>query len=207
MAVLAVVTSSPLGVEGGHLVIARSLVAAAREQGHTRTLVVTPDFGFGRTFATYRANWSWDVTGVDQVISPPVSELRRRPSGARVLAQPHHARVLRLVARVCGVDLGEGAGEGERQAVPDPSRRLVAAAIPAHAGRRAVAHDPAPVARRPGRPRGCVVAAAPAARVPMRRVRRLHPRRLAADAHEAPRSVDPRAGGTRGPICPRRHRR
>src|SRR3954468_1036199 len=69
MAVLAVVTSSPTGVEGGHLVIARSLVAAAREQGHTAHLVVTPDFGFGRTFATYRANWSWDVAGVDQVIS------------------------------------------------------------------------------------------------------------------------------------------
>ena len=69
MAVLAIVTSSPAGVEGGHLVIARALVAAAREQGHTARLVVTPDFGFGRTFATYRANWSADVGDADQVIS------------------------------------------------------------------------------------------------------------------------------------------
>jgi glycosyltransferase involved in cell wall biosynthesis len=69
MAVLAIVTSSPAGVEGGHLVIARSLVAAARDQGHTAHLVVTPDYGFGRTFSTYRANWSVNVEGVDQVIS------------------------------------------------------------------------------------------------------------------------------------------
>ena len=48
MAVLAVVTSSPPGVEGGHLVIARSLVTAAREQGHDAHLVLTPDCGFGR---------------------------------------------------------------------------------------------------------------------------------------------------------------
>jgi glycosyltransferase involved in cell wall biosynthesis len=74
MAVLAVVTSSPAGVEGGHLVIARSLVAAAREQGHDARLVVTPDYGFGRTLETYRGNWSTDVSRVngqrvDQVIS------------------------------------------------------------------------------------------------------------------------------------------
>ena len=69
MAVLAVVTSSPAGVEGGHLVIARSLVAAAREQGHTAHLIVTPDYGFGRTLSTYRANWSAAVGQVDQVIS------------------------------------------------------------------------------------------------------------------------------------------
>jgi glycosyltransferase involved in cell wall biosynthesis len=69
MAVLAIVTSSPPGVEGGHLVIARSLVSAAREAGHTARLVVTPDFGFGRSFATYRANWTADVGRADQVIS------------------------------------------------------------------------------------------------------------------------------------------
>ncbi len=69
MAVLAVVTSSPAGVEGGHLVIARSLVTAAREQGHIAHLVVTPDYGFGRTFATYRSNWSADLPPADQVIS------------------------------------------------------------------------------------------------------------------------------------------
>jgi glycosyltransferase involved in cell wall biosynthesis len=74
MAVLAVVTSSPPGVEGGHLVIARSLVSAARDHGHDAHLVVTPDYGFGRTLETYRGNWSTDVRRVDgqrvdQVIS------------------------------------------------------------------------------------------------------------------------------------------
>jgi glycosyltransferase involved in cell wall biosynthesis len=74
MAVLAVVTSSPPGVNGGHLTIARALVAAAVESGHTAHLVVTPDFGFGRQTASYWAAWRTDVeqidgAHVDQVIS------------------------------------------------------------------------------------------------------------------------------------------
>ncbi len=74
MAVLAVVTSSPPAVEGGHLVIARALVAAARDAGHDARLVVTPDFGFGRLTASYLANWRTDVNAaagaaVDQMIS------------------------------------------------------------------------------------------------------------------------------------------
>jgi glycosyltransferase involved in cell wall biosynthesis len=74
MAVLAVVTSSPPGVEGGHLVIARALVAAAQAAGHNAHLVVTPDYGFGRFAASYAANWRTDVSEevgrpVDQVIS------------------------------------------------------------------------------------------------------------------------------------------
>ena len=74
MAVLAVVTSSPPDVEGGHLVIARSLVQAARQAGHDAHLVVTPDFGFGRQTRSYIANYLHDVSrvdgrAVDQVIS------------------------------------------------------------------------------------------------------------------------------------------
>jgi len=73
-AVVAVVTSSPPGVEGGHLVIARSLVDALRASGQDSSLVVTHDFGFGRTLATYRENWRTDIAAVvgkpvDQVIS------------------------------------------------------------------------------------------------------------------------------------------
>jgi glycosyltransferase involved in cell wall biosynthesis len=88
MAVLAVVTSSPIAVEGGHLVIARALVQAAREAGHDARLVVTPDYGFGRVSATYREARTTDVskrTGrhVDQVIS------LRYPS----YAVPHPAHV------------------------------------------------------------------------------------------------------------------
>jgi glycosyltransferase involved in cell wall biosynthesis len=74
MAVLAVVTSSPPGVEGGHLVIARSLVDAARASGHDAHLVITPDHGFGRQASAYYATWRTDVSTidgrrVDQVIS------------------------------------------------------------------------------------------------------------------------------------------
>jgi glycosyltransferase involved in cell wall biosynthesis len=73
-AVVAVVTSSPPGVEGGHLVVARSLVQALRESGREAALVVTHDFGFGKTFNSYRENWRTDVAAVagrpvDQVIS------------------------------------------------------------------------------------------------------------------------------------------
>jgi glycosyltransferase involved in cell wall biosynthesis len=72
--VLAVVTSSPPAVEGGHLVIARSLVAAARGAGHDAHLVVTPDYGFGRQAIGYWRTWRTDVRTIDgrpidQVIS------------------------------------------------------------------------------------------------------------------------------------------
>src|SRR5436190_16750695 len=71
---IVVVTSSPPGVEGGHLVIARSLVDAARAAGHDAHLVVTPDYGFGRQASAYLATWRTDVSMVDgrridQVIS------------------------------------------------------------------------------------------------------------------------------------------
>src|SRR5687768_10087450 len=74
MAVLAIVTSSPPATEGGHLVIARSLVAAARERGHEARLIVTPDNGLGRLVSSYAANWRTDVrrhqgARIDQVIT------------------------------------------------------------------------------------------------------------------------------------------
>jgi glycosyltransferase involved in cell wall biosynthesis len=74
MAVLAVVTSSPPAVEGGHLVIARSLVTAALEAGHDARLVLTPECQFGRQPSAYIETWRTDVhhaagRPVDQVIS------------------------------------------------------------------------------------------------------------------------------------------
>jgi glycosyltransferase involved in cell wall biosynthesis len=71
MAALAIVTSSPPNVEGGHLVIARSLVSAARECGHDARLIVTPDNGIGHEVSSYAANWRTDLTGarVDQIIT------------------------------------------------------------------------------------------------------------------------------------------
>src|SRR5215510_7785463 len=74
MAVVAVVTSSPPSVEGGHLVIARSLTAALVAAGHDAELLVTPDYGFGRQASSYWQTWRTDVSTlhgrrVDQVIS------------------------------------------------------------------------------------------------------------------------------------------
>ena len=75
MSTLAVVTSSPPFVEGGHLVIARSLVSALRDAGHRADLVVTPQNRFGRQAAAYLATWLTDVgrthddRSIDQVIS------------------------------------------------------------------------------------------------------------------------------------------
>jgi hypothetical protein len=74
MAILAIVTSSPPGVEGGHLVIARALADAGRARGHDTRLVVTPDYGFGRSARSYWETWRTDVhqtagVRVDQVIS------------------------------------------------------------------------------------------------------------------------------------------
>jgi glycosyltransferase involved in cell wall biosynthesis len=72
---VAVVTSTPLFVEGGHLVIARALVQALREEGHQAELVLTPQNRFGRQGAAYLATWLTDVgvgadgRAVDQVIS------------------------------------------------------------------------------------------------------------------------------------------
>ena len=88
MARVLVVTSSPLFVEGGHLVIARALVPALREHGHEASLWTTPQNRFGRQGAAYLATWLTDLTcdevgwQVDTVIS------MRYPSYAA--RHPHH---------------------------------------------------------------------------------------------------------------------
>ena len=75
MARIVVVTSTPPLTEGGHLVIARSLVRALQEAGHEAGLVLTPQNRFGRQGIAYLANWLTDVgesgdgRPVDQVIS------------------------------------------------------------------------------------------------------------------------------------------
>lgn len=87
MSVLAIATSSPAGVEGGHLVIARSLVAAARDCGHDARLVITPDHGFGRLSRSYRETWRTDISQIDGVKVDQVISLRY-PSYA--LRHPAH---------------------------------------------------------------------------------------------------------------------
>jgi glycosyltransferase involved in cell wall biosynthesis len=71
---VAVVTSSPPLVEGGHMVIARALVQALRDAGHHADVVVTPQNRFGRQASAYVATWLTDVgmaagEKIDQVIS------------------------------------------------------------------------------------------------------------------------------------------
>jgi len=74
MSRIAVVTSGPPSVEGGHLVIARSLAQALRAAGHEADVVITPDYGFGRQAAAYLATWRTNVSAsggrrIDRVIS------------------------------------------------------------------------------------------------------------------------------------------
>ncbi len=75
VAVIAIVTSAPPLIEGGHLVLARALERALLEAGHRAGIVTTPSNRFGRQGPAYLANWLTDVgmtgTGdrVDQVIS------------------------------------------------------------------------------------------------------------------------------------------
>ena len=75
MATICVVTSSPPFAEGGHLVMARELVRALREEGHDTGLVVTPQNRFGQQGSAYLAAWLTDVElaheerKVDKVIS------------------------------------------------------------------------------------------------------------------------------------------
>jgi glycosyltransferase involved in cell wall biosynthesis len=70
-----VVTSSPPFAEGGHLVMARSLVRALREVGHDASLLLTLQNRFGRNTSSYLASWLADVgltndgRTIDQVVS------------------------------------------------------------------------------------------------------------------------------------------
>jgi glycosyltransferase involved in cell wall biosynthesis len=71
---VAVVTSSPPLVEGGHLVIARALVEALTVEGHDAGLITTPSNPFGQQASEYLATWLTDVSQiggkpVDHVIS------------------------------------------------------------------------------------------------------------------------------------------
>lgn len=74
MARIAVVTSAPAGVEGGHLVICRALVQALREHGHEADIVTTPSYPFGQQAREYFDTWRTNVRTrdgrrIDHVIS------------------------------------------------------------------------------------------------------------------------------------------
>ena len=74
MARIAVVTSSPPNVEGGHLVIARALTQALNEHGHQARVVITPSYPFGQQAREYWDTWRTNVRTrdgqpIDHVIS------------------------------------------------------------------------------------------------------------------------------------------
>ncbi len=52
-------------VEGGHMVIARSLVEALRDAGHMADIIVTPQNRFGRQASAYIATWLTDLSSAD----------------------------------------------------------------------------------------------------------------------------------------------
>ncbi len=83
-----VVTSDVPLVEGGHRVIARSLVRALRELGHAAEVLTTPQNRFGRQLSAYLATWLTDVgmTGDGKPVDVVVS--LRFPSYA--VRHPHH---------------------------------------------------------------------------------------------------------------------
>ena len=140
---IAVVTSQPAFMEGGHLVLARALVEALRAAGHDSALVSTPQNRFGRQGAAYLATWLTDVgmTGdarpVDQVIS------LRYPSYA--VRHPVHVCWLNHTMREYYDQWGafsaplswEGAPQGEREAAARARRR----SPPADTSRAAAVRD------------------------------------------------------------------
>ena len=83
-----VATSDVPFVEGGHRVIARALVRALQEAGHSAELITTPQNRFGRQFSAYLATRLTDVTftGVQEKVDRLIS--LRFPSYA--LKHPHH---------------------------------------------------------------------------------------------------------------------
>ena len=103
---LAIVTSSPPSVEGGHLVIARSLETAAREAGHDapRTSLLPSANSAGRRPRT-STTWRTDVnaaTGprIDQVISLRFPELRACHPAHVCWLESHDAWSTRSMAEV-----------------------------------------------------------------------------------------------------------
>jgi glycosyltransferase involved in cell wall biosynthesis len=93
---IAVVTSSPPKVEGGHMVIARELTQALRDAGHDARVVVTPDYGFGRQARAYWETWRTDLARLDGRAVDRIITLRY-PSYA--VRHPHHVSWLNHTMR------------------------------------------------------------------------------------------------------------
>ena len=184
------------------MVIARALVQALRGEGHHADVIVTPQNRFGRQAAAYAATWLTDVgmsdgQPIDRVIS------LRYPSYA--VRHPHHVCWLNHTMREyydLWPRLSSGLGrlglakERVRRRLTHAADRYlltrnVANAVRAVADGAATAGDVARTAQH-----GAVSAAA-AARIPLRRLRRLRLHGVAPDAAQACRPAAPGAGDRR----------
>jgi glycosyltransferase involved in cell wall biosynthesis len=87
MARIAVVSSHPPFSEGGHLVIARSLVRALQEAGHEAEIVYTPQNRYGRQGAAYLANW---LTDVGESMGQPIDQAISLRFPAYAVRHPRH---------------------------------------------------------------------------------------------------------------------
>ena len=176
------------------MVIARSLVQALRDAGHSADIIVTPQNRFGRQASAYVATWLTDVGSsdgqpIDQVIS------LRYPSYA--VRHPNHVCWLNHTMREYydlwprfTSGLGRiGRDEGECAPRAHPAR----GPLPAHAERpaalRPVAHDSAAAGDVAGAASDRALPAATAATVSLRRVGRLRVHGLETHAAEARGSV------------------
>jgi glycosyltransferase involved in cell wall biosynthesis len=88
LATVAVVTSSPPFAEGGHLVMARELVRALREAGHTTGLIVTPQNRFGQQGTAYLAAWCTDLGLAHE--EQPIDKVISLRFPAYAVQHPHH---------------------------------------------------------------------------------------------------------------------
>ena len=112
--VLAIVTSIPPAVEGGHLVIARASCRRAREAGHDARLIVTPDYGFGASDAILLANYRPMCARVDQVISLRYPSYACATASTCIGSRTRCARSTMISGRIPGIDLACEPGQRER---------------------------------------------------------------------------------------------
>ena len=210
MSRIAVVTSSPPMVEGGHMVIARSLVQALRDAGHAAEIVVTPQNRFGRQASAYLATWLTDVGSADGAPIDQVISLRF-PSYA--VRHPRHVCWLNHTMREY-YDLWDrfSGGLGPAGLAKERVRRAAIHAADRYLLTRNVNRlfvQSRTIQQRLAmwpelRSDGAVSAGATAG-VSLRRVRRLRVHGVAADRAQARRSAGAGARSARGRRDPRRH--
>ena len=187
---------------------------AARRRATRPRCACTPQNRFGRQAPAYLATWLTDVghgagrragRPGDQL---PLSELRRAAPGARLLAEPPDAGVLRPLGRVPrDADARPSSVKERRPAAADSRADRGCSRGTSRGCSRSRGRSRRGSQRLGGIPSEVLYPPPPPAAVPLRRLRRLHLRRLAADEAEAARPAGAGAGAAGGGRRPLRHRR